>query len=271
MMILLGGSIRSKSIGAFAAASSTTPNLLMIGNKLTEANRLEVMVTALLQEDLTLGMNQIYAVQFRREASRWAEYADSSELRDTIAAEPWTWVIMQEQSEIPAFWGTYYEPTFTYSVASGRKINDWIQNSGAETILMMTWARRTLDEQYPELFPDFPTMMDKLEIGYKRYQEAMSTADRSVKVAPVGLAFKYIRDSYINQGIDPASNGTVFSNLYQEDGVHPAISGSYLAASVLYRTITGNKVSQRRWAQRVLMDRYGNCFTRLQMIPSINT
>ena len=39
---------------------------------------------------------------------------------------------------------------------------------------------------------------------------------------------------------DSTDSGNTFYDLYSGDGSHPSLSGSYLAASVIYATITGN-------------------------------
>ena len=41
-------------------------------------------------------------------------------------------------------------------------------------------------------------------------------------------------------GLTPTDPGNLFYDLYSSDGNHPSLSGSYLAAVVIYATITGN-------------------------------
>jgi hypothetical protein len=232
----------------FTGVQAKDMSLLMVGNSFTDANNLEVMLQTLLEEDAFLGTKDVYAMRFKKGASRFAEHANSSELKSMVAEWPWTWVVLQEQSEIPGFWETFYDPTLTLSIESAIMLNDWISADHADTVLLMTWGRLTYDTYYPDIFPDFETMQSRVAEGYYRTQKAISTATRPVKIAPAGLAFKRIHDSYRPIGEDPATHGTDFFNLYADDGVHPSVEGSYLVACVLYATLTGHDVTRLQWA-----------------------
>ena len=105
---------------------------------------------------------------------------------------------------------------------------------------MMTWGRRNGDSTNSWRFPDFSTMQDELESGYLDYRDNISANGGNAWVAPVGLAFEHIHDKIVAEGGTPTNSGNTFYNLYTGDGSHPSLSGSYLAAVVLYATITGN-------------------------------
>ena len=62
-----------------------------------------------------------------------------------------------------------------------------------------------------------------------------------VRVAPVGGGFRILHDDLTAAGIDPLADGTDFVALYQADGSHPSLQGSYLAACILAGTITGSE------------------------------
>ena len=115
-----------------------------------------------------------------------------------------------------------------------------IEDNGGETVLMMTWGRRNGDSTNSWRFPDFSTMQDELESGYLDYRDNISANGGNAWVAPVGLAFEHIHDKIVAEGGTPTNSGNTFYNLYTGDGSHPSLSGSYLAAVVLYATITGN-------------------------------
>ena len=83
-------------------------------------------------------------------------------------------------------------------------------------------------------------MQDELESGYLDYRDNISANGGNAWVAPVGLAFEHIHDKIVAEGGTPTNSGNTFYNLYTNDGSHPSLSGSYLAAVVLYATITGN-------------------------------
>jgi hypothetical protein len=63
-------------------------------------------------------------------------------------------------------------------------------------------------------------MNARLRDAYLRIADSAQAA-----VSPVGVAWKYVRDNY------PAIN------LYQQDGSHPSVEGSYLAACVFYTSL----------------------------------
>jgi PKD repeat protein len=105
---------------------------------------------------------------------------------------------------------------------------------------MMTWGRRAGDHMNPTLYPNFTVMQDRLEDGYLAYAENLTTRDRPVYVAPVGLAFRRVHDDIAEAGGNPLDQGSLFSSLYSSDGSHPSLRGSYLAACVLHATLTGN-------------------------------
>ena len=83
----------------------------------------------------------------------------------------------------------------------------------------MTWGRQNGDPQWDSI-NTFYKMNDRLRAGYMRFMEASEAS-----VAPVGIAWRYVRDNY------PAIN------LYSSDGSHPSLEGSYLAACVFYAAI----------------------------------
>jgi hypothetical protein len=85
---------------------------------------------------------------------------------------------------------------------------------------MMTWERR--DGLPQEGFADFGAMQSQLEVGYRTIGDELGAT-----VAPVGLAWQ----EAVQTKPDVA--------LWDADGSHPALPGSYLAACVLYTTLFG--------------------------------
>ena len=216
-------------------------NLLMVGNSFTDANGLEEMVQALLEE--TAGATTpVYALRFQHGGAKFVEHAADMSLQAMMAERKWTWVVLQEQSEIPGFWNTDFEHEYVDSMQAASTLNQWIiTKAHAETVLLMTWARRHEDPYNPTIFPDFPTMQERVATGYYNMQTELSTPDRQVHIAPAGLAFQTVYNQVLQQAddVDPAADGTAFSNLYAQDGIHPSPAGSYLVACVIYATLTG--------------------------------
>lgn len=150
----------------------------------------------------------------------------STLLGPDAGAPSWSWVVLQEQSQIPSFDPS--DPTRVQSIASAVSLSDYAATAGATTLLYMTWGYATAD---------YPTMQSKLETGYRDMAKAIAAAGHAVKIAPVGLAFRMIYEREVTLGHDPLATGSPFMKLYYGDLIHPGIPGSYLAACVITATI----------------------------------
>lgn len=81
--------------------------------------------------------------------------------------------------------------------------------AGAKVVYFMTWPKKAKPEDSQKLADAYISIAQKTG-GY---------------VAPVGLAFEKARKTHPE------------INLYYHDGVHPSISGTYLAACVFFATL----------------------------------
>jgi hypothetical protein len=138
----------------------------------------------------------------------------------------WSWVVLQEQSQIPSFDAS--NPTRQQSIASAVSLSDLAAAAGATTLLFMTWGYAT---------SDYVSMQTKLETGYRDMAKAIATAGHAVKIAPIGPAFRIIYEREVMLGHDPLAAGSPFIQLYDADHIHPAAKGSYLGACVVTATI----------------------------------
>lgn len=86
-----------------------------------------------------------------------------------------------------------------------------IRQNGAEPVLFMTWAYADSPEMTGELEPAF------LKLG----------SDMNIRVVPVGSAFAEAQRQI---------PGVI---LHDEDGIHPSLAGTYLAAAVFYSVLYG--------------------------------
>lgn len=131
-------------------------------------------------------------------------HAESRETREAIADGDWDVVVIQEQSTTPL---TNPEAMFN----AAREIDRFIRESGAQTVLFMTWAR----EASPGTIEGIAAVYDSLgeELG--------------APVAPVGRAFSLALERRPDIG------------LYDPDGSHPDARGSYLAACLFYAFLWG--------------------------------
>ena len=184
--------------------------VLFIGNSYTFANELPDIFVKIANES-----------GYRAEVTMLAKggwtlskHAQSNRTIKTIRDQTWDYVILQEQSVIPA----KIEEREQSMLPAIRTLDAEIRNNGAKTILFMTWGRR---EGLPqEGFADFYEMQAAIAEGYREISNELNVA-----LAPVGDAWKI--------GVD---EGTQLE-LWAEDGSHPSIEGSYLSAWLIYAII----------------------------------
>jgi hypothetical protein len=217
--------------------------VLLIGNSYVASNRLEALLEGLLLDDPRVGSAEV--VRVSRGGYRLPQHAadaqtPGSTLHGHLAAPgaTWTAVVLQEQSQIPGFPPTH--PAHVEMIEGGERLHALATSTSARTLLMLTWGRRDGDAGNADRFPDFETMQQHLGRGYL----ALSTALDDALIAPVGPAFGLALEA------DPAA----FGGLYVNDGSHPSLSGSYVAAAVLYRALTGRAAAERTWRPEGLDD-----------------
>jgi len=143
-----------------------------------------------------------------------ADHVNDSNTQTELEAQKWDYVVLQEQSLMPAF-----EQTRTqYTYPAARILVKMIQDNGEEPMFFMTWGYRDGVSQYG--YNDYETMQKQLIIGYLNISDELG-----VPVAPVGSAWEQVHQQ------DPEIN------LWQDDGSHPTENGTYLAACVFYVAI----------------------------------
>jgi len=134
----------------------------------------------------------------------------------------WDYVILQEQSVKPALPPEIVATdVYPYAEILCQMIVDY--NLSASPIFYMTWGRENGLESYCDYYPPFCTYEGMQQRLVESYTE-MAENNNSL-LAPVGLAWQSLRET--NPEI----------NLYNPDGSHPSIEGSYLAACVFYSII----------------------------------
>ena len=140
-----------------------------------------------------------------------AEHLNSTTTNDKITSSRWDFVILQEQSQIPAS----EEARRQGMVPAARALASKIRESGAGPVLFMTWAHRGGWPQQGS--PDYETMQSKVNTAYLQLARELS-----VPVAPVGYGWGIAIHQYPEL------------DLWQADGSHPTEQGTYLAACTFY-------------------------------------
>jgi len=243
--------------------------LFMVGNAYIGRNNLTHIVKNMLElssSSSSSGVNLPLQTQtWDVPAAHWMHYAyqmASSEhprpeqsFEEGLRQKEFRWVVLQEQSEIPGLFMSNFKDEFLNSSQAIKLLDAQIKEFGnsqhdTQTILFQTWGRLHFDDNNAEMmriYDNFPDHMYKIASGYREFQKSISKPERKALIAPVGFAFQTVYDSLVEQGLDPEQGGSKFANLYEEDGSHPSVQGSYLAASVLVGILTGKDPRQFDW------------------------
>lgn len=194
--------------------------VLFIGNSYTSANNLPDMF-----RNLSLSLGHPVVVDANAPGGqRLMNHASNPTTESKINAEIWDFVVLQAQSQEPAFPPSQVEDE-VYPYA--QILNDMIEANHAcsETVFYMTWGRKLGDQQNCAGWPPvctFDGMQERLMAGYMTM-----AAQNDATVSPVGLAWKSAMDN------DPTES----INLYSGDNSHPSVAGTYLTACVMFATL----------------------------------
>ena len=197
LFVLAACSNRISSRNKAASSSQAAISVLFIGNSYTYFNngidkQLKGLAPLSSASSIALGG---YTLE---------DHWNDENTLQTIRKGGWSYVVLQEQSQMPIF----EQRKFREFVG---EFDRDIRSTGAKTILFMTWER-----------PDsvgYGVTTANLAVAYNAVGKELGA-----KVAPVGLAF----DHSLHDRPDLA--------LYSEDG-HPTMYGTYLAACVVYGAI----------------------------------
>lgn len=181
--------------------------VLFIGNSHTEANNVPQLVA-----DLARSAEQARPLEFTAITpggftlqSHW----EAGKALRLIREQKWDYVVLQEQSSRVVLEKPYYH-------YYARLFDQEIRKTGAKTVLFMGWARR-----------------DEVTKNYKSSDWINSTMELAgltgAVVSPIGYAWALAE--YRQRGLV----------LYNPDGNHANLDGSYLAACVLYATLYNQK------------------------------
>jgi hypothetical protein len=188
----------------------TCTHILFIGNSYTYVNDLPTMFAELAGSG-GHGVETGIAAQ-----GGWtlSNHVSSQDTLDKLGSAQWNYVVLQEQSEIPASQSSRSQEMYPAARVLVRKIRD----IGARPIFFVTWAHR---DGWPENgLPNYESMQYQIDNGYLGIAQELNVPE-----APVGFAWL------------AASRQNPQPSLWQEDGSHPSEQGTYLAACVFYSVI----------------------------------
>jgi len=199
-------------------AFATTRKVLFIGNSYIYTNDLPGVLQQLAA---SMGDTLVYDQNTVGGQTLEGHSTDNTTIAK-IFSQPWDIVVLQEQSQRPAF-PPAQVASDTYPFA--HKLDSLVKanNTCSQTFFFMTWGYQNGDASNCNFYPVICTyagMQQRLRESYLQMAQ-----DNNASVFPVGMAWKKVRDSF------PAIN------LYNPDQSHPSLEGTYLAACVYYASI----------------------------------
>ena len=201
-------------VSPFSLAAQQT-DVLFIGNSYTGVNNLPLLVKNLA---LSVG-DSLNVTMIAPGGYTFQGHTTYPQTTAAIAQGGWEFVVLQEQSQRPSFpEAQVILDVYPYAQALVDSIR--VYSPCAEPVFYMTWGRESGDAQNCASWPPVCTYDGMQELLRERYLQM--AVDNSASCAPVGAAWKEVRDT------QPAID------LYDADGSHPSLAGSYLAACTFY-------------------------------------
>jgi hypothetical protein len=162
----------------------------------------------------------------------FVEHSTNPDTLAAIKAQPWDVVIMQDQQQRP---GYRLDEVERDHVPAAKILVDAIRANRKATrpLFYMVWARRGGDMQNCEYYPLLCSFEDAtlaIADGYRLYAERTHS-----ELAPVALAWAAVHAD--------TKSPIPGDQLWMDDGSHPALPGSYLAAAVLLHSMLGTKTA----------------------------
>ncbi len=180
--------------------NSSPKRLLFIGNSYTQRNDLPGLLTVL--GAAAAPVREIVSRRVIENGASLRRHWNAGEAVRILREEPWDAVVLQEQSTLPVKNRKRYHENV-------RLFHEEIRRHGSRTVLYHTWARQIAPA----------TQADLDEAVFAIAQETGST------VVPAGRAWTRYQQAA------PALP------LYDPDGSHPTLAGSYLAACTFFATL----------------------------------
>ena len=191
--------------------------VLFVGNSYTQVNNLPQIVS-----NIALSMGDTMTYASNTPGGCTFEMHSRNQSMTMICEGGWDFVVLQEQSQLPAFPMDSVE-MYVFPFAQQLVDSVYAYNPCAEPMFYMTWGRKNGDTEFG--YPPMDTYEGMDSLLYARYMQMGEDNDASV--CPVGRVWHYLRDHH--EEIE----------LYMSDGSHPSLAGSYAAACAFYTMIFG--------------------------------
>lgn len=205
-------------ISNFAFAQSKSKRVLFIGNSYTYYNNMPNLVNSLANSVGDTVIHDSHAPG----GETFQGHASNSTTLSKIQQGNWDFVVLQEQSQRPAF--PIFQvgnSVFPYAKDLVNKIRQ--SNPCTEPVFYMTWGRKNGDPTNCQYYAPLCTYEGMDDLLRERYE--MMADSNSALLSPVGAVWRYLRTNHTS------------IELYDADESHPSLAGSYAAAVTFYTVI----------------------------------
>lgn len=227
-IILVAVAFQTKSI----AQPPTKVRALFLGNSYVTANNLPLLIKNVAS---SVGDTLIY------NDNSPGGYTFNNHLNDQVSLDlmadtQWDYVVIQQQSVMGA--AVCNEPSIiapnSFEPSNNQSVQDLktqIDQEGAIPMLYMTWGRKngepSLCAQFPKAgyYCTYQGMDSLLQQNYMQMGGPNMWYNEQLPLAAVGAVWRYVRTNHPE------------IELYDSDGSHPSMAGSYLAACTFYNML----------------------------------
>lgn len=183
-----------------------TTRILFVGNSFTGRNNLPDLLAQLVT---AAGKGPLEWKLVSAGGASLRQHVNKGEVAALLRDEHWDTVVLQEQSTLPA-------KSPARMADSVRDMSALIGEAGARTVLYMTWARA-----------DAPETQQAINQAYADCGQQVGAT-----VVPAGMAWQ--------RCLAQAPHIV----LYDKDGSHPTLAGSYLAACAFYKVLFAGRAKK---------------------------
>jgi hypothetical protein len=189
--------------------------VLFVGNSYTYVNDLPGTVQKLVTAS---GVAVMTVDSVAVPGATLGDHVSSTGAMTRIDQGEWTHVVIQGQSQEPLFQPEVFEANAAILATEAKLV-------GAVPVFYETWARKAGDSYYQD--PTSGGTPAAMQAGLRAEYQKVALANGGL-VAPAGDAWEKTL----------AEHPTI--NLFQSDGSHPVVDGTYLVACVFHATLTGH-------------------------------
>ncbi len=203
------------TIGLIGFSQSQTRKVLFLGNSYTYFNNLPQIVS-----DLATNTGDVLIFDSHMPGGyTLQDHFASTVSKNKILSNNWDYVVLQEQSQRPSF----AVPLAFFNAFGALKGYIKQNKPCAQVTSFMTWGYLNGDSQNCATNPSVCTYTGMDNIIRERYMDFSDVHES--EVTPVGVVWRFIKENYPS------------INLYDPDGSHPSLAGSYIAACCFYTSI----------------------------------